>query len=72
MAEPAIKIEPTGNIATPEHEKLLNLIDEIRAQGISRYIDLPQIVVCGDQSVRSSQKTRKPTLINDSPERAHV
>ena len=38
-------------IASPEHEELLNIIDKIRSQGISRYIDLPQIIVCGDQSV---------------------
>lgn len=45
--------EKKHSIATPEHEKILNIIDQIRAQGVSRYIDLPQIVVCGDQSVRN-------------------
>ncbi|KPI36498.1 Interferon-induced GTP-binding protein Mx [Cyphellophora attinorum] len=33
-----------------EHEELLNTIDKLREQGISRYVDIPQIVVCGDQS----------------------
>ncbi|ERF76872.1 hypothetical protein EPUS_02583 [Endocarpon pusillum Z07020] len=32
------------------HEDLLNIIDSLRSQGISRYIDLPQLIVCGDQS----------------------
>ena len=34
----------------PDHGDLLDTIDRLRSQGISRYIDLPQIVVCGDQS----------------------
>lgn len=29
---------------------LLDIIDNLRSQGISRYIDLPEIVVCGEQS----------------------
>lgn len=32
------------------HEDLLNIIDSLRSQGISHYIDLPQLIVCGDQS----------------------
>jgi hypothetical protein len=39
------------SIASTEHGELLDIIDQIRSQGISRYIDLPQIIVCGDQSV---------------------
>lgn len=38
------------NIQSKDHEKLLNVIDDLRSQGISRFIDLPQIIVCGDQS----------------------
>ena len=30
--------------------KLLDEIDQLRSQGISRYVNLPQIIVCGDQS----------------------
>jgi len=41
---------PQPSISSPEHEELLNAIDKIRSHGISRYIDIPQIVVCGDQS----------------------
>lgn len=29
---------------------VLDLVDQLRSQGISHYIDLPQIIVCGDQS----------------------
>jgi len=48
-----IKGEPQGrriNIQSRDHETLLNVIDDLRSQGISRFIDLPQIIVCGDQS----------------------
>ncbi|OQV01874.1 hypothetical protein CLAIMM_07164 [Cladophialophora immunda] len=37
-------------LQTAEHEEILNLIDTLRFQGISRYVDLPQVIVCGDQS----------------------
>ncbi|KAF2442045.1 dynamin family protein [Karstenula rhodostoma CBS 690.94] len=29
---------------------LLDIVDNLRSQGISRYIDLPEIIVCGEQS----------------------
>lgn len=29
---------------------LLNAVDALRCQGISHYISLPQIIICGDQS----------------------
>ncbi|PVH98723.1 dynamin family protein [Periconia macrospinosa] len=29
---------------------LLDVVDNLRSQGINRYIDLPQIIVCGEQS----------------------
>ncbi|KAK5193532.1 hypothetical protein LTR99_007084 [Exophiala xenobiotica] len=41
---------PQVGLQTPEHEELLNIIDTLRSQGISRYVDLPQLIVCGDQS----------------------
>lgn len=41
---------PTINIQSKAHEELLNVIDHLRSKGISRYIDLPQLIVCGDQS----------------------
>ena len=37
-------------LQTKEHRDLLDIIDKLRSQGISKFIDLPQIIVCGDQS----------------------
>lgn len=36
-------------ILPKDHEKLINVIDDLR-EHIGRHIDLPQLVVCGDQS----------------------
>jgi GTPase SAR1 family protein len=33
-----------------DHSKLLDIIDLLRSQGVSHYVPLPQIIVCGDQS----------------------
>ncbi len=41
---------PPISLQSKDHEDLLNIIDRLRSQGISRYIDLPQLIVCGDQS----------------------
>lgn len=38
------------HLQSKEHRGLLDIIDKLRSQGISRYVDLPQIIVCGDQS----------------------
>lgn len=38
------------DLCTEEQLDLLNSIDTLRSQGISHYISLPQIIVCGDQS----------------------
>jgi GTPase SAR1 family protein len=38
------------SLQSQEHRDLLDIIDKLRSQGINRYINLPQIVVCGDQS----------------------
>lgn len=40
----------TINAQSKAQEKLLNVIDHLRSQGVSRYINLPQLIVCGDQS----------------------
>jgi GTP-binding protein EngB required for normal cell division len=37
-------------LCTDEQLNLLDSIDTLRSQGISHYISLPQIIVCGDQS----------------------
>ena len=37
-------------LCSKEQLHLLNAMDSLRSQGISHYISLPQIIVCGDQS----------------------
>lgn len=37
-------------LQSKDHEEILNVIDQLRLDGISRYVDLPQLIVCGDQS----------------------
>ncbi|KAI1182583.1 P-loop containing nucleoside triphosphate hydrolase protein [Nemania serpens] len=39
-----------GQLQNQDHRDLLDVIDNLRSQGIGRYVDLPQIIVCGDQS----------------------
>jgi GTPase SAR1 family protein len=50
MAEGPNGEVPPISLQSKDHEDLLNIIDQLRSQGISRYIDLPQLIVCGDQS----------------------
>ncbi|KAJ0167239.1 Interferon-induced GTP-binding protein Mx2 [Colletotrichum tanaceti] len=41
-------------LESEEHRDLLDNIDKLRSQGISRYVDLPEIIVCGEQSAGKS------------------
>ncbi|KDN67056.1 putative dynamin family protein, partial [Colletotrichum sublineola] len=41
-------------LESEEHRDLLDKIDKLRSQGIGRYVDLPEIVVCGEQSAGKS------------------
>ena len=50
MSSEAKGAMPQISLQSKDHEELLDIIDNLRAQGISRYIDLPQLIVCGDQS----------------------
>ncbi|KAF5536716.1 Mx2 (GTPase) [Fusarium phyllophilum] len=43
-----------ANLAVGDHRDLLDMIDKLRLQGVSHYIDLPEIIVCGDQSAGKS------------------
>ncbi|KAK8036251.1 hypothetical protein PG993_008865 [Apiospora rasikravindrae] len=36
-------------LQSQDHRDLLDVIDTLRSQGLSRFVDLPQIIVCGDQ-----------------------
>ncbi|CAK7273325.1 hypothetical protein SEPCBS119000_005596 [Sporothrix epigloea] len=40
----------TINIQSQEYRDLLDIIDRLRSQGLDRYVPLPEIIVCGDQS----------------------
>ena len=42
------------DIAVGDHRDLLDIIDNLRLQGVSHYVDLPEIIVCGDQSAGKS------------------
>jgi len=42
------------SLAVGDHRDLLDIIDSLRSQGVSHYIDLPEIIVCGDQSTGKS------------------
>ena len=37
-------------LQSKDHSELLDIIDLLRSQGVSHYVPLPQIIVCGDQS----------------------
>ena len=41
-------------LQSKDHRHLLDSIDKLRSQGGSRYVDLPEIIVCGDQSAGKS------------------
>lgn len=41
-------------LQSKDHRELLDTIDKFRSQGVSRYVDLPEIIVCGDQSAGKS------------------
>ena len=38
------------NLRTAEQIQLLDLVDSLRAEGLSEFTALPQLIVCGDQS----------------------
>jgi GTP-binding protein EngB required for normal cell division len=44
----------SGFIQSESHRDLLDIVDTLRSQGVSHYVDLPQIIVCGSQSCGKS------------------
>ncbi|KAF2101268.1 hypothetical protein NA57DRAFT_34762 [Rhizodiscina lignyota] len=51
-------------LQSADTKKVLDVIDELRSQGISEYVELPQIIVCGEQS---SGKSSVLEAISDMP-----
>ncbi|KAH8906407.1 hypothetical protein BR93DRAFT_750456 [Coniochaeta sp. PMI_546] len=41
-------------LQSKDHRDLLDIVDKLRSQGLGRYVDLPEIIVCGDQSAGKS------------------
>ncbi|KAH8776538.1 P-loop containing nucleoside triphosphate hydrolase protein [Diaporthe sp. PMI_573] len=46
----AIIPKTTRFIQSENHRDLLDIVDKLRSRGVSHYVDLPQIIVCGSQS----------------------
>ncbi|KAK0665220.1 interferon-induced GTP-binding protein Mx [Cercophora samala] len=46
----ALEDDPMSKLCSEDQLQLLNAVDKLRAQGISNYVSLPQIIVVGDQS----------------------
>lgn len=49
-------------LQSKEHRDLLDIIDKLRSQEISQYVDLPQIIVCGAPPV-DGQGPSSPKLL---------
>jgi len=43
-------LKPLNRLQSDDHEEVLDVIDQLRSEGISRYVNLPQLIICGDQS----------------------
>lgn len=41
-------------LQSKDHRDLLDIVDKLRSQGLGKYVDLPEIIVCGDQSAGKS------------------
>jgi hypothetical protein len=37
-------------LQSKDHRDLLDIIDRLRSKGVSKYVALPEIIVCGDVS----------------------
>jgi hypothetical protein len=53
-------------LQTNQSSQRLNQIDRVRARGVSNHISLPQLIICGDQSVGKSSVLKKITNISFS------
>lgn len=51
-------------IQSSNHRDLLDIVDSLRSHGVSHYVDLPQIIVCGSQSCGKSSTLASLSGIN--------
>ena len=49
-AESTVELAALQALQTTEQIQLLDVVDALRAQGLSEFTALPQLIVCGDQS----------------------
>lgn len=54
MVATKLQMEAWSKLCSKDQLDLLDSIDRLRSQGISHYVSLPQIIVCGDQSAGKS------------------
>lgn len=54
MRATELQTEALSQLRSKDQLNLLDSIDQLRSEGISRYVSLPQIIVCGDQSAGKS------------------
>lgn len=45
-----LSLKTANFIRSNNHRNLLDVVDKLRSLGVSHYVDLPQIIVCGSQS----------------------
>lgn len=45
-----LSLKTANFIRSDNHRDLLDIVDRLRSRGVSHYVDLPQIIVCGSQS----------------------
>lgn len=45
-----LSLKTANFIRSNNHRDLLDIVDRLRSRGVSHYVDLPQIIVCGSQS----------------------
>jgi GTP1/Obg family GTP-binding protein len=45
-----LKLPSLQRLQSAEQMELLDVVDSLRACGLSELVDLPQLIVCGDQS----------------------
>lgn len=50
MVTTKLQTEALNSLCSQDQLDLLDAVDRLRSHGISKYVSLPQIIVCGDQS----------------------